>query len=69
MNNETSNYDNYLINKYNIDLSPSFVCQVGATGPTGEQGPTGPTGEAGPTGPTGEPGPRSPTGEPGRPWY
>ena len=26
MNNETNNYENYLINKYNIDLSPSFVC-------------------------------------------
>ena len=67
MNNETNSYENYLINKYNIDLSPSFVCQVGATGPTGptgpsggEQGPTGPTGEQGPTGPTGEQGP---TGE------
>ena len=63
MNNETNNYENYLINKYNIDLSPSFVCQIGATGPTGptgEQGPTGPTGEQGPTGPTGEQGP---TGE------
>lgn len=52
MNNETNNYENYLINKYNIDLSPSFVCQIGATGPTGPTGPSG--GEQGPTGPTGE---------------
>ena len=69
MNNETNSYENYLINKYNIDLSPSFVCQIGATGPTGpsggEQGPTGPTGEQGPTGPTGEQGPTGPTGEQG----
>ena len=72
MNNETNSYENYLINKYNIDLSPSFVCQIGATGPTGptgpsggEQGPTGPIGEQGPTGPTGEQGPTGPTGEQG----
>ena len=72
MNNETNSYENYLINKYNIDLSPSFVCQIGATGPTGptgpsggEQGPTGPTGEQGPTGPTGEQGLTGPTGEQG----
>ena len=42
--------ENYLINKYNIDLTPRFICQGGATGPTGPTGPSG--GPTGPTGPT-----------------